>query len=86
MMPKNAVWLSVMLQFSKIAAVKSFLPKKESFEGEGDHEIPYLIETEEQLYALSMDLAKTGEKIYYQLANDIEITAGTIDKNIAFVK
>jgi len=45
------------------------------FDGDGDIEIPYYVETEEQLYALAMGEAKTGSKIYYQLVNDIAITA-----------
>ncbi len=45
------------------------------FGGYGDKDEPYCIENEKQLYALSVDLAKIGEKNYYQLANDINITA-----------
>lgn len=54
--------------------VRGETPKIE-FEGDGDSDIPYYVETEEQLYALAMGEAKTGSKIYYQLANDIAITA-----------
>ena len=39
------------------------------FDGDGDVETPYYVETEEQLYALAMGEAKTGSKIYYQLVN-----------------
>ncbi len=45
------------------------------FEGDGDSEYPYLIENEKQLYALAAGYAKTGDKIYYQLKNDIAVTA-----------
>jgi len=46
-----------------------------TFEGDGDADSPYIIKTERQLYALSMEEASIGKGIYYQLANDIEITA-----------
>jgi len=46
-----------------------------TFEGDGDADSPYLIKTEKQLYALSMDEASIGSGIYYKLANDIEVTA-----------
>ncbi len=45
------------------------------FEGDGDVELPYLIETEKQLYALAAGYAKTGEKVYYKLKNDIAVSA-----------
>ena len=47
-----------------------------AFEGEGFSDDPYLVKTEEQLYAMSVDLISvTNAQKYYQLANDIAITA-----------
>lgn len=45
------------------------------FDGRGDEEEPYCIETEEQLYALAVGDAVTGTSVYYRLLNDMEITA-----------
>ena len=44
-------------------------------QGEGYSEDPYMIETEEQLYAIAMGFTRTNSQIYYQLANDIAVTA-----------
>ena len=65
-----------------------------AFEGDGLSDDPYLIETEEQLYAISVNLTVNTNQTYYQLANDITITtphwmpiglydafAGTFDGN-----
>ena len=49
--------------------------KSISFEGSGSEDFPYLIKTERQLYAMATDQARMGDNIYYQLANDIALTA-----------
>lgn len=49
--------------------------KTVTFEGTGSRDVPYLVETEEQLHALAMGNARIGDGIYYQLANDITLTA-----------
>ena len=42
--------------------------------GDGLSDDPYLVETEEQLYAMSMDLTVNKSQVYYQLAKDITLT------------
>ena len=45
------------------------------FFGDGLSDDPYLIESEEQLYALSVDLAVNTSQVYYQMTDDISINA-----------
>ena len=51
--------------------------RKITFNGEGSREVPYLIETEDQLYCLAMNFSSTPNTsdTYYLLAKDINITA-----------
>ncbi|MGM9551176.1 MAG: Ig domain-containing protein [Clostridia bacterium] len=49
--------------------------KTHYLEGYGDEEDPYLIETEEDLWTLVLETYDLTTNFYYQLQNDIEITA-----------
>lgn len=45
------------------------------FSGAGTQLRPYLVETEEHLYALASGSAKNSSDVYYKMTNDIEVTA-----------